>query len=123
MRKVILIVVAVAVVVCGVGGWFGFQAFRVGSALNESSLTQAEIDAQQVGGDESAVRQALPEPLQDVDEGDIYGDDATQQGKPAGAECVYYGVKPLSEAGDNPFVRFCFADGKLTEKKRLRAEK
>lgn len=121
MRKVLLIVLGVAVVGCGAGGFFIYRAVDVGSQISKSSVTQAQFDAQQLGAAETAVRDALPVPLKDVNEEDIYGkNDPTAQGKPAGSSCVYYGVKPLTEGGDRPMFRFCFAGGKLTEKKRIR---
>lgn len=120
MRKVFVIIAVVAVVVCGVGGWFLYNGIKIGDQIATSSINQAEFDAQQVGGEETAVRDALPEPLPDENESDIYGSDPTLQGKPAGSNCVYYAVKPLTEGGDRPLFRFCFAGGKLAEKKQIR---
>jgi hypothetical protein len=121
MRKVLLIVVGVAVVVCGVGGFFVYRAADVGRQISRSSITQTQFDAQRLGGAETAVREALPVPLKDADEKEIYGtNDPTRQGKPDGSSCIYYAVKPLTKGGDRPMFRFCFAGGKLTEKKRVR---
>ena len=52
----------------------------------------------------------------------IYGDDPTRQGKPAGATCAYYALKPLTESKNRPLFRFCFAGGELTEKKQIRID-
>ncbi|GAA2575482.1 hypothetical protein GCM10010435_59270 [Winogradskya consettensis] len=121
MRKVLLIVAGVVVVLCGVGGWFGFQALNTGREISRSSITQQQFDAQQVGGVETTVRDALPTPLQD-EEQTIYGDDVTKQGKPDGATCTYYAIKPITDGKDRPLFRFCFAGGKLTEKKQIRID-
>ncbi|GLY97529.1 hypothetical protein [Actinoplanes sp. NBRC 103695] len=121
MRKVLPIVLGVGVVLCGAGGWFAYRAYDLGTDIAESSITQAEFDTQQLGGAETTVRDALPVPLKDIDERDLYGtNDPTEQGKPAGASCVYYMVKPLTEGKGRPMFRFCFAGGKLTEKKQIR---
>jgi len=121
MRKALLIVLAVVVVVCGVGGFFVYRTVEVGREIGRSSITQEQFDAQRPGAAETAVRDALPVPLKDADDQDIYGkDDPTAQGRPAGASCVYYAIKPLTKGGDRPLFRFCFAGGKLTEKKRIR---
>lgn len=120
MRKVLLIIVGVVVVVCGFGGWFGYRAVHLGREIARSSITQQQFDAQRVGSAESTVRGALPGPLKNVDEQDIYGkDDASEQGRPAGASCVYYAIKPLTKSADGPMFRFCFAGGKLAEKKQI----
>src|SRR4029453_10570916 len=50
MRKVFVIIAVVAVVVCGVGGWFVYNGIRIGDQIATSSITQAQFDAQQVGG-------------------------------------------------------------------------
>ncbi|MEU8609712.1 hypothetical protein AB0C29_17090 [Actinoplanes sp. NPDC048791] len=121
MRKVLLIIAGVVVLVCGVGGWFGYQALDAGRKISRSSITQQQFDAQQVGAGETAVRDALPTALED-DEETIYGDDPTRQGKPAGATCAYYALKPLTESKNRPLFRFCFAGGKLTEKKQIRID-
>jgi hypothetical protein len=120
MRKVFVIIGVVAVVLCGVGGWFAYRAYQVGHEISRSSITRQDFDAPRVGGEEAAVRDALPVPLDDSDEADMYGNDPTKQGKPAGSTCAYYAVKPLTEGGDRPLFRFCFAGGKLVEKKQIR---
>jgi hypothetical protein len=122
MRKVLLIVVGVVVVLCGVGGWFGYRAVHLGREIARSSITQQQFDAQRVGNAETAVRDALPAPLKNVDEKDIYGRDSSEQGRPAGADCVYYAIKPLTKSKDGPMFRFCFAAGKLAEKKQIQVE-
>jgi hypothetical protein len=120
MRKGLLIVAGVLVVLCGAGGWMVYSFMSVGKQITESSLTQAEFDAQKVGAEEVKVRDALPEAMES-DEKEIYGDaDPSMQGKPAGSTCAYYVVKPLTESGEKPLFRFCFADGKLAEKKQIR---
>jgi hypothetical protein len=121
MRKVLLIIAGVVVLVCGVGGWFGFQALNTGREITRSSITQEQYDAQRVGSDETTVRDTLPTPLPDDDK-TIYGDDPTMQGKPADATCAYYPVKPITEGKNRPLFRFCFAGGKLTEKKQIRID-
>jgi len=121
MRKVLLIIAAVVVVVCGVGGWFAYRAVDTGREITRSSITQQQFDAQPVGSDETTVRDALPTPLKS-DEKTIYGDDPTRQGKPDGATCAYYALKPLADSKNRPLFRFCFAGGKLTEKKQLRID-
>jgi hypothetical protein len=121
MRKILLIVVGVAVVVCGVGGFFVYRAASIGREISRSSITQAQFDAQRLGVAETTARDALPVPLENSKEKDIYGtNDPTKQGKPDGSACIYYAVKPLTKGGDRPMFRFCFAGGKLTEKKRIK---
>jgi hypothetical protein len=123
MRKVLLIIAGVVVVVCGIGGWFGYRAVHLGREIAESSITRQQFDAQPLGGAETTVRDALPVPLKNVDDRDLYGkSDPTAQGRPAGASCVYYAVKPLTEGKGRPMFRFCFAEGKLAEKKQIRVE-
>jgi hypothetical protein len=89
--------------------------------ISRSSITQQQFDALRVGTDETMVRDTLPTPLKD-DEDTIYGDDPTRQGKPAGATCAYYALKPLTESKNRPLFRFCFAGGELTEKKQIRID-
>jgi hypothetical protein len=119
MRKGIVIGAGVLVVLCGAGGWMVYSAVDVGKQINESSVTRAEFDAQKVGAEEVTVRDALPKPMESDDK-TLYGDDPTKQGMPAGSSCVYYAVEPLSEGGEKPMFRFCFADGKLAEKKQIK---
>lgn len=122
MRKVLLVIAGVVVLVCGVGGWFVYRVVDTGREISDASITQQQFDAQRVGEEEVTVRDALPTPLKD-DEKTIYGDaDPTQQGKPAGATCAYYAVKPITEGKNRPLFRFCFGGGKLTEKKQIRID-
>jgi hypothetical protein len=121
MRKVLLIIIGVVVVVCGVGGFFVYRAVDTGRQISKSSISQEQFDAQKVGTAEATVRDALPVPLPDTKDKDIYGnDDPTQQDKPAGAACTYYAVKPVTKSGDRPLFRFCFAGAKLVQKKQIR---
>jgi hypothetical protein len=123
MRRVLLIIAGVVVVVCGVGGFFGYRAVHIGHEIATSSITEQQFDAQRLGGAETTVRDTLPVPLKDVDEQDLYGkNDPTKQGRPAGASCTYYAIKPLTKGKDRPMFRFCFVDGKLAEKKQIRVE-
>ena len=123
MRKVLLIILAVVLVLCGGGGYVAYRVFDTGRDFLEATITQQQFDAQAaVGAAETSVRAALPAPLKDMTDADIYGEnDAAQQGRPAGASCVYYGVKPLESTGDDdmPMFRFCFQGGKLIEKKKI----
>jgi hypothetical protein len=122
MRKVLLIILAVLLVLCGVGGYYGYRVFDTGRDFLEATITQQQFDAQAVGASETSVRAALPAPLEKITEDDIYADnEAARQGRPDGASCMYYGVKPLDSADDGvlPVFRFCFQDGKLTEKKKI----
>lgn len=120
MRKVLLIIGVLAVLACGVGGFIAYRALDLGKEINASSITQEQFDAQRLKGAESAVRGALPKPLSDIDEKDIYGkNDPTSQGRPPGASCSYYTAKPITDGADVPLFRFCFAGGKLVEKKRV----
>ncbi|MCA2212296.1 hypothetical protein [Jidongwangia harbinensis] len=121
MRKVLLIILAVVLVLCGVGGYYGYRVFDIGRDFLAATITQQQFDAQAVGTAETSVRAALPAPLE-MTEADIYdGNDAARQGRPDGASCMYYGVKPLDSAreGELPVFRFCFQGGKLTEKKKI----
>jgi hypothetical protein len=121
MRKVFVIIGVIAVVLCAVGGYFVYNAVVIGDKINDSSITREQFDAQRIGGEEAAVRDALPAPL-DTDEADLYGSDPARQGKPAGSTCAYYVIKPISEGAGppvKPMFRFCFAGGKLAEKKQI----
>jgi hypothetical protein len=123
MRKVLLIIAGVIVVVCGVGGWFGYRVLHLGRELAEASITQQQFDAQRLGGAETTVRDALPVPLKNVEDKYLYAkNDPTAQGRPTGASCIYYAVKPLADGKDRPMFRFCFTGGKLAEKKQIRVE-
>jgi hypothetical protein len=122
MRKVLLIIVGVVVVVCGTGGFFVYRGVHVGREIVKSSITREQFDAQRLGSAETTVRGALPVPLKNVKDRDLYGDDPTAQGRPAGASCVYYAVKPLTEGKGRPMFRLCFAGGKLAEKKQIRVD-
>ncbi|MDR7274241.1 hypothetical protein [Catenuloplanes atrovinosus] len=120
MRKKIGIAVAIVLVVlCAGVGWLGWNGYNIGRQIVEAGVTQEQFDAQKEGTPESQVRAALPEPLRDVKDEDLYGDDPGKQGMPAGASCVYYTVKPLSEGAEQPMWRFCFVDGALAEKSRI----
>ncbi|MDQ0370030.1 hypothetical protein [Catenuloplanes indicus] len=119
MRKVAIVVSIVLVVLCGGVGWFAYQAYDLGKQLVDASITQQQFDAQQVGTPETEVRAALPAPLENLTDQDLYGDDPARQGMPAGASCIYYGVKPLTDAGRQPMWRLCFVGGALAEKSRI----
>ncbi|MDP9796123.1 hypothetical protein J2S43_004635 [Catenuloplanes nepalensis] len=119
MRKVAIVVGIVLVVLCGGVGWFAWQAYDLGRQLVDASITQQQFDAQKEGTAEADVRAALPAPLSGLQDTDLYGDDPAKQGMPAGASCVYYGVKPLQDAGEQPMWRLCFVGGTLAEKSRI----
>ncbi|MEU8660711.1 hypothetical protein [Actinoplanes philippinensis] len=115
MRKVLIGIAVVLTVLCGGLGWVAYRWIDAGLDLSKASITRAEFDAQKEGTAQAQVLTALPEPLADIEEKDLYGDDSGRKGAPAGATCVYYGISPLT--GDGPDLwRFCFVDGKLAEK-------
>ncbi|GAB7042485.1 MULTISPECIES: hypothetical protein [Catenuloplanes] len=119
MRKVAIVISVVLVVLCGGVGWFAYQAYDMGKQLVDASITQQQFDAQKEGTPEAEVRAALPAPLENVTDRDLYGDDPAKQGMPAGASCIYYGVKPLEDVGQEPMWRLCFVGGALAEKSRI----
>ncbi|GAA1610468.1 hypothetical protein [Actinoplanes couchii] len=115
MRKAGIVVAIVLAVLCGGLGWTVYQWVDLGKELTESSITRDVFDAQKEGAAQATVTAALPEPLSDISEKELYADDPTRKGMPAGASCVYYGISPIGSEGADLF-RFCFVDGKLAEK-------
>ncbi|MEV4278835.1 hypothetical protein [Actinoplanes xinjiangensis] len=115
MRKIIIVVAIVLTVMCGGLGWVAYQWIGLGVELNRSSLTREQFDAQKEGTAQSRVLAALPAPLTDITDKDLYPGDPGRKGAPAGASCVYYGISPVTEDGPELW-RFCFVDGKLAEK-------
>ena len=119
--KVVLMVTGIAaLVVCG-GGVMIYQSIGAGKAYLGSAVDAKVFDAQRIGQPEDEVRRALPTPL-NIEEKDLYGSDATREGRPADAACVYHPVKSLTEADGGPIYRFCFSGGELTEKKKIMAQ-
>jgi hypothetical protein len=118
MRKLGIVIGIVLVVMCGGLGWTAYQTFALGKEIVEAGVTQQQFDAQKVGTPEKDVRDALPAPLTDMRDKDIYGDDSGKKGMPAGASCIYYTIKPLSDTGPDLW-RFCFVGGSLAEKNSL----
>lgn len=119
MRKVGIVIAVVLVVLCGGVGFFAYRAYDLGKEIVEAGITQEQFDAQKEGAKEADVRSVLPEPLGNVTDKELYGDDPGRQGMPAGASCIYYTVKPLENAGENPMWRLCFVGGALAEKSRI----
>ncbi|WP_158603502.1 hypothetical protein [Micromonospora radicis] len=118
MRKTGIIITIVLVVLCGGLGWTVYQMYDLGRELLGAGVTRDQFDAQQEGTAEAAVRAALPDPLTDISDKDLYRNDPGRQGMPAGASCVYYTIKPI-EADGPDLWRLCFVDGKLAEKSAI----
>ncbi|MBL7253005.1 hypothetical protein [Paractinoplanes lichenicola] len=118
MKKAFIVIAVILVVFCGGVGWFVYQAFGLGKELVNAAVTQEQFDAQKVGAAEATVRAALPDPLTDLKDEDLYPGDPTRNGLPADAKCAYHPIKPIQGEGDELF-RFCFAGGKLVKKNPL----
>jgi hypothetical protein len=115
MRKVLLVIAAVLVVLCGGLGWTAYRWIDTALDLNRAAITREQFDAQKEGTARSQVLAELPEPLSGIEDKDLYPGDPGRKGAPAGASCVYYTVSPIT--GEGPELwRFCFVDGKLGEK-------
>lgn len=120
--KIVLAVTGIAaLVVCGGGGVMIYQTVNAGKDYLGSAIDPQVFEAQRIDQPEDEVRRALPEPLK-IEEKELYGADATREGRPADAACVYHPVKSLAEADGGPLYRFCFSGGKLTEKKKIMAK-
>jgi hypothetical protein len=115
VRKVVIVIAIVLTVLCGGLGWTVYQWIDLGADLSRSSITREQFDAQREGTAQAQVLAALPEPLTDIADADLYAGDPGRKGAPAGASCVYYGISPMTADGPELW-RFCFADGKLAEK-------
>ncbi|SDT42213.1 hypothetical protein [Actinoplanes derwentensis] len=115
MRKAGIVIAIVLTVICGGLGWTVYQWIGLGKELAEASITREQFDAQKEGTARSQVLAALPTPLGDVTDQELYPGDPGRQGAPAGASCVYYGISPLTGEGPDLW-RFCFVDGALAEK-------
>ncbi|WFE28855.1 hypothetical protein O7623_06610 [Solwaraspora sp. WMMD791] len=118
MRKVAIVVAVVVVVLCGGLGWIAYQAVDLGREIIEAGVSRDEFAVQRVGTPEAEVRAALPEPLSDIKDHELYGDDPDKLGMPAGASCVYYTITPFEAEGPDLW-RFCFVDGALAEKSAI----
>ncbi|BCJ55378.1 hypothetical protein Asp14428_68530 [Actinoplanes sp. NBRC 14428] len=118
MRKALIVVAVVLAVVCGGLGLIVYRAVDLGRELVKTGVTQQQFDAQKVGAPEAAVRAALPEPLTDLSDEELYPGDPGRGGLPAGATCIYHTIKPFPADGAELW-RFCFADGKLVKKSPL----
>jgi hypothetical protein len=115
MRKAVIVIAIALTVLCGGLGWTAYQWIDTGLDLSRSSITREQFDAQREGTAQTQVLAALPEPLADIEDKDLYGGDPGRNGAPAGTACVYYGISPITGQGPELW-RFCFADGKLAEK-------
>ncbi|GAA2686955.1 hypothetical protein [Actinoplanes palleronii] len=118
MRKVVIVLAIVIAVLCGGIGLTGYRAWTTGKDLLDAGITKRQFDAQKAGAPETAVRAALPDPIDPMPDEDVYGDDPGRAGMPDGASCVYYTLKPIEASGPDLW-RFCFAGGLLVQKKAL----
>ena len=116
MRKGLIITAVVGFVLCGGIGFGIWQVIDLGREIIASGVTKQEFDAQKKGTPEADVRAALPEPLTDISDKDLYNGRPADFGVPAGASCIYHTIKPLPEPGGPELYRFCFVGGALAEK-------
>jgi hypothetical protein len=117
MRKLGIVIAAGLTVVCGGISWTGYQTFSMGKELIDAGITRRQFDAQKIGAPETKVRAALPKPLRDLPDEEVYGTDPGRQGMPAGASCILFTPKPIED--DPDLWRFCFVDGALADKRAL----
>jgi hypothetical protein len=108
-------VVLLLIASCGIGA-YAFYAYVVKPA-EASMIPHSTYESIRVGESETEVLRRLPAKASDLAK---LGDDEKEHPKPAGATCRYHlsdGVKDPD--GDTTWYayRFCFAGGKLVEKK------
>ncbi|MDY7084948.1 MAG: hypothetical protein SYR96_07570 [Actinomycetota bacterium] len=116
MRKGLIVIAVLGFVLCGGLGFGVWRVIDLGREIIATGVTKQEFDAQQKGTPEADVRAALPEPLSDISDKDLYGGEPAKFGVPAGASCIYHTIKPLPDPEGPELYRFCFVDGKLAEK-------
>jgi hypothetical protein len=117
MRKILIVSAVVGIVLCGCGGFLGYRGLTMVKQITKAKVTQQQFDALQVGQSETSVRQALPTPL----DASVYaGDDAVGKDVPAGATCVYFRAELSTAPDGTPLFRFCFADGRLADKRTVK---
>jgi hypothetical protein len=115
MRTLVIIIAVVMLVLCGGFGWIAYQWIDTGLELKRTGITREQFDEQKEGTAQGQVLAALPQPLSDIEDEELYPGDPGRNGAPAGATCVYYTVSPIT--GEGPELwRFCFVDGVLAEK-------
>ncbi|MCO8273788.1 hypothetical protein M1L60_24630 [Actinoplanes sp. TRM 88003] len=115
MRKGLVITAVIGFVLCGGLGVVVWQLVDLGKEIVASGVTREQFDAQKKGAAEADVRAALPPPLTDINEKDLYRNEPAKYGVPAGASCNYHTIKPIPDAGPELY-RFCFVNGALAEK-------
>jgi hypothetical protein len=117
-KKILLTVVilgVVAVALVAAGGYFLYDKYK------EVTVTEATFDGLQQGSPEAQVKDALPAEAE-VPAKDVYKDPQTELVVPAGEKCVHYLARGQAEANQGVKVyRLCFKDGKLANKKTVRA--
>ncbi|BCJ59177.1 hypothetical protein [Micromonospora endophytica] len=118
MKKVGIGIAVVLAVLCSGLGFSAYQLFATGKEMIKAGITRQQFDAQQVGAPETQVRAALPDPLTDLPDKDLYAGDPGKKGMPEGASCIYYSLA-LSEENGPDLWRFCFVNGTLAEKTSL----
>ncbi|WP_433789103.1 hypothetical protein [Actinoplanes sp. CA-252034] len=118
MRKAGIIIAIVLTILCGGVGVTVYRWIDLGRDLAEASITRAQFDAQREGTPQTQVMAALPEPLGDVTDEELYAGDPGRNDMPAGASCVYYGIEPITGTGPDLW-RLCFVDGTLADKRAV----
>ena len=116
-KKIVLSIVIfgfIAVALAVGGGFYLYHNYK------KMSVSATSFNELKEGTSEAEVKKALPEHAQ-LSAKDVYkAGDSQQASLPSGADCVYYLARgqDLDNAGAKVY-RFCFKNGKLTEKKAV----
>ncbi|GAB6898836.1 hypothetical protein [Kineosporia succinea] len=116
MKKVLIGILVLGVLGVGLlagGGYFVYRLF------NQSTVSPEAYEAVRVGDSQSSVGTALSDAVA-FSASEVYGDSTTKpEPVPEGATCEHYMSGDVTDDAGNVYYRFCFSDGKLTEKTRI----
>ena len=113
--KIVLLSIAGLVVLCCGGGLIGVKFFI--ARAKAASISPATFDAIQTGQAEADVRKRMP--AKDSIAKDSLG--GQEPRVPAGSKCAYALSSTTVTEWSPTVYRFCFADGRLVEKRAITA--
>lgn len=113
--KIVLLSIAGLVVLCCGGGLIGVKFFI--AKAKAASISPATFDAIQIGQAEADVRRRMP--AKDSIAKDSLG--GQEPPVPAGSKCAYALSSATVTEWSPTVYRFCFADGRLVEKRAITA--
>jgi hypothetical protein len=118
VRKILIASGVIGLMLCGCGGFFGYRGITMAERIARANVSQQQFSTLRVGQSEDSARKSLPTPLDaDVVKG---GDSA--DGIPPGAKCIYYRADGGGQTSGTALFRFCFKDGKLTDKRTVEVD-